>query len=232
MVGLQRWRDAADELTAAIALGATRPRAYLLRSRCYDALRDPDKAQADRRRAVSATPIDDQDWAARALALSSGSAERALADIAAGLERYPRSVVLLRNQIHLLGDIQRRERDAAEAATRLLEVLPNDVPALLSRAVCFARLGDPASALRDARRAEAQALRPVDQLQLACVYALVATRDAGQRPRAVKWLREGLSADPSLVRRVAGDSDLASIAGDTDVRELVAAATKLVEARP
>ncbi|MGL4513988.1 MAG: protein kinase domain-containing protein [Lacipirellulaceae bacterium] len=230
LAGLRRWDEAAESATEAIALGAERPRAYLLRARCHDATGKGADADRDRQKAASTEPIDDQDWAAKAIALTDGDAERALAELDRGLAAFPRSVVLLRNRVHLLGDVLHREQEAAEATSRLLGVLPEDPAALLGRAVCNARLGNDQQALADAGLAEALKLRPIDHMQLACVHSLLAPRDAARVEDAVRLLRVSIGAEPRLAARASRDPDLAPVLDDKRVERLLAAALSFEEA--
>jgi hypothetical protein len=108
-----------------------------------------------------------------------------------------------------------------------LELRPDDVPAQLSQAVLWARLGDFASALAVAQRLEGRRLRPVERLQLACIHAQCSRESASELHVAVRQVQAALAADPQLVRLARRDPDLQSLRGRPEFEQLAAAAESL-----
>ena len=227
LYGLGRTAEAVSSADRAIAAGLTQPRAYLLRARYLGALGERERAAEDRAAGLAATPLDDQDWAARAVALKSDDAERALAEVNRGLAQHPGSVVLLRNKVHLLGDVLGRRGLAEAAAADLLDRLPNDRMAKLGLAVCLAERGEVDRATRIAYRVSQTATRPLDRLQLACVYALASEHEPESREAAIAHVQAALAGDPLLARRAATDPDLASLRNESRFRSAVAASLAL-----
>lgn len=230
LLGAGRPAEAVEAASSAIAGGLDCPRAYLVRAKCRDAAGELAGAESDRQAARSLQPVDDSDWAARALSIERSDPRAALAEIDRGLEAYPNSVVLLRNRLHLLGDVLGRREEALGVADRLIALLPEDMAARLSRAVCLASLDRTAEALAEADEAAEHILRPIDQLQLACVYSLSSQASPTRRDSAVSHAVRAVSEQPALAARAASDPDLASLRTDTRFRKSLMAATILDEA--
>lgn len=227
LLGLGRHSEAVAEASVAIGAGFERPRAYLLRARCREAAGDIVGAESDRAAARSAPAVDDADWAARAVAMERSAPESALAEVERGLAAHPDSVVLLRNQLHLLGDVLGRRDEALAVAGRLSEALPDDVAAQLGGAVCLASRGSFSEALAVADRVAPRVERPIDRLQLACVYTLGSGGDVAMVERGVDHATAALAAEPTLAPRAARDPDLAALRSEPRFRRAVAAAASL-----
>jgi tetratricopeptide (TPR) repeat protein len=152
---------------------------------------------------------------------------QALAYVEDGLRAYPQSLLLCRNRAHLLGDVLGRPHDALTAIERLLELRPDDLPAQLSQAVLWARLGEYAPALAAAQQLGGRRLRPVERLQLACIHALCSRAAASEADVALRQVQAALAADPRLVRLARRDPDLQTLHGRSAFEQLANAAEAL-----
>ncbi|MCG8448143.1 MAG: tetratricopeptide repeat protein, partial [Pirellulales bacterium] len=220
------------ERTASLALelGADQPRAWLLRARIRTKLGNEPGATADREAAALSTPINAEDWAALAVDCRRDSdPEQALRYLAAGLKKFPRSLILLRNQVHILGDVMKQPDKALEPVERILEIRPGDIRARLSQAVILAKIGKSEESLALCESIAAEDLRPIDHLQLACAYALCAKENKDAIAKSLRQLRASLANNPKLVMRAARDSDLAILREHPDYRRSVHAAAQLIQ---
>ena len=189
---LQRFEEAELSATKALNLGADQPRAWLLRARIRDELADTAGATSDRETAKTKTPLDAEDWTALALACQRDAPKEALEFLDQGLADFPNSTLILRNKIHLLGDVLKDPELARHSVDRLLEILPTDQRALLSKAVLLARKGETDLALETCHQLAVEKLRPIDQLQLACAYALCSIDQETALNRSLACLRKAL----------------------------------------
>jgi hypothetical protein len=123
-------------------------------------------------------------------------------------------VVLLRNELHLVGDVFKRREEALVIARRLSLAIPDDIPAKLGEAVCLASLGQIDEALKLADRVAASVDRPLDRLQLGCVYALCSAKKPELTTRAVECVARAIAAEPALALRAARDPDLLALRAD------------------
>ena len=137
--------------------------------------------------------------------------------------------MLLRNQVVLLGDALKRPDEALAAAREILKRRPNDTRARLSLAVIFARTGEVAQAQEICEDLKSNGtLRPIDHLQLACVYALCADGDEDTIKQSLGELKVALLGEPRLAIKAVKDSDLASLKELPDFRRYIAAAATLI----
>jgi tetratricopeptide (TPR) repeat protein len=229
---LKRFREAERAASMALQLGADWPRAWLVRARIRERQGDQAGAEEDRRIAEQQQPVDADDWAALAVSCEKDEPERAIGYIEQGLSRYPNSIVLLRNHIHLLGDVLKRPQQALASAERILQIRPGDVRAQLSRAVILARDGESTRAMESCRQLEGDQLRPIDRLQLACVYALCVKEDDTAPENSLRELRLALGEEPSLAIRAAHDPDLSSLKENPQFRRLIGGAAALLQPLP
>jgi serine/threonine protein kinase len=227
LLALGRLEEAERAASAALDQGATRPRAWLVRARIRAARGEAAGAAADRREAALHAPQDDHDWAALAVASEPTDPQRALDTVEEGLRAHPQSLLLCRNRAHLLGDVLDRPHDALAAIERLLELRPDDVPAQLSQAVLWARMGKFSPALAVAQRLGGRRLRPLERLQLACIHAQCSRGSASEADVALRQVQAALAAEPCLVRLARRDPDLQTLQGLPAFEQLAAAAEAL-----
>jgi tetratricopeptide (TPR) repeat protein len=220
-------QQAEADASAAIEDGLDDPRAYFVRALIRDRLHDATAAAADRTRGFDLPPKDDKGWMARGIACLAEDPERAKEQFEQGLREFPNSPGLMKNLIHVYADRLQQPARALPIIDRLLARRPADCAVLASRAVAFARLGDRASAHRDAATVEKQLTTPLTCLQLACVYALTANSKPEDSGIALRFVKAALAREPKLVGRVLTDPDFDSLKSLSEFDSLVTAATRL-----
>jgi tetratricopeptide (TPR) repeat protein len=220
-------QQAEADASAAIAAGLDDPRAYFVRALIRDRLHHATAAAADRTCGFDLPPKDDKGWMARGIACLAEDPERAKDQFEQGLSEFPNSPGLMKNLIHVYADRLQQPALALPIVDRLLALRPADYAALASRAVAFARLGDRASAHRDAAIVAKQFVTPLTYLQLACVYALTADSKPEDSDIALRFVKAALARDPKLVGRVLTDPDFDSLKSLPEFDSLVTAATRL-----
>ncbi len=228
LLGMGQFAIAETTASEAIDNGMQLPRAYLVRARCRRLQGKEDDAQHDEATALSIKPIDAEDWAARAIVLANTDHDRAMMEIERGLEKFPKSIVLLRNKLHILADVRGENEQALAICKELCRVLPDSISEQLGLAVCHARLAQFEEAGQIAAAVESEVASPIDRLQLACVYSLLTRHKSEYRDRSLKCLQRALASQPSLVHRASNDPDLEVIRVDQDYLRLVAAARQLL----
>lgn len=226
---LGEFANAERDATGAIDAGFNDPRALFVRANIRDALGDAAGAKADRVRGFALDPVDEFGWVARGIARLREDPERARQEFEAGLARYPDSVALQENLIHVYADRLQRLEPALEVAERRVSGQPGNPAALASRAVILARLGRRDDAHADAAHILKRPVSALVSLQLACVYAITARTDPADVAAAINYLRMALAADPRLAFRAAQDPDLDSIRAMNQYKSLMAAANQLLE---
>jgi serine/threonine protein kinase/Flp pilus assembly protein TadD len=220
-------QSAEADASAAIEAGLDDPRAYLVRALIRDRLHDTAAAAADRARGFELPPKDDKGWMARGAACLAVDPERAGDQFERGLREFPNSPGLMKNLIHVYADRLRQPARALPIIDRLVARRPADYAALASRAVAYARLGDRASAHRDAVKVAKEFIAPLTCLQLACVYALTANSTPEDSLIALRFVQLALAREPKLVARVRSDPDLESLKSLPEFDSLVTAASRL-----
>ncbi len=124
------------------------------------------------------------------------------------------------------GVVAGRTREAIAVLDTKLKYYPDDVAALASRGVLYARLGERAAAQRDARDALQRDPSPVTQYQVAGVYALTAAAHPEDRREALRLLAAALAKGQGL-EDIDDDPDLGPLRQDDEFRELVDSAKAL-----
>ena len=94
-----------------------------------------DGANADRNRGFELRPIDGKGWDARGIARLNDDPQKARDDFEEGLRAYPESPALLKNLIHIYGDVLNQQELALAKADRLLELCPDEPSAWSTLAV-------------------------------------------------------------------------------------------------
>ena len=110
LLQLNRLKEAEQAVAAALELGAQQPRAWLLRAQIRDRQGNREGAKADIQTAQQKQPMDAADWGALAFAVQRDAPKQALSYLEQGLQKFPTSIMLLRNQVVLLGDASQAAR--------------------------------------------------------------------------------------------------------------------------
>jgi tetratricopeptide (TPR) repeat protein len=189
--GLKQWREAEEDLTRAIDLGASSPRVFLLRAGVRAQLGQAGGVAADRKEGLGRPPVSELDWVARALERAAKEPQAALEDLEQALKVNPRSVPALQNKANILAESLGRQEEAVAALDRLLEAAPHFMPARSGRAVLLARLGRRPEAHRDIEICLADAA-PVVVYQAACVFALTSREQPADAAEALALLQIAL----------------------------------------
>ena len=218
---LYRWKEAEDAFTKAIDLGSQHPRSFLLRARTRMKLGKHQGAELDQAHAMSLKPIDAEDWSSLAIACKTSEAKYSLDLINEGLANFPNSITLLRNKIHLLGDVLNRPNDALVPAESILRLRPGDIRATLSRAIIYARSGRSDQAIEEVQNLNIYKLTPTNCLQLAGVYALSSEERPDRFNRSLLLVQSALVRQPGLSRLASRDSDLLALRDNDSFIKLI-----------
>src|SRR5262249_24802893 len=215
----EKYQGALADLDEAMERDEPATRLLLVRSRVKLALGDAAGARKDRGEALSRTPPDEEGWMARGVARVPDDLDGALGDFAQAVKSNPRSLPGWQNRAHVLAERQGKTREAVEALTRVLELHPEQVPALISRGVLLARLGKKDEGQRDLKEAlKRDGSGPATLYQAANVHALLGEKEQALRLLA-KALRGGFGHDV-----LEKDPDFAALRNDERFRALVRAA--------
>ncbi|MFK7818627.1 MAG: tetratricopeptide repeat protein, partial [Planctomycetaceae bacterium] len=198
-------------------------RIYFLRARYHAALGNHAAAQADHQLGLQATPTDSKSWISRGVAKVTKNPEAALSDFREATRLEPDSANGLRNIAHVLSEHLKQPEEAIQTLTTLLHKHPTDAAALTGRAVLFARLNQPESAIADARHALQLSTMPLTRYQAACVYALLANENDTYTNRSIALLALAFEGQPSLVAFSETDPDLTRLVKTESYLELVSA---------
>jgi tetratricopeptide (TPR) repeat protein len=193
------YRNAEEDLTKALDLGATEPRVYFLRAIVRDRLKDKEGAASDRAEGMRYEPSDDGSWIVRGLARDPKDIEGKLADFCQALKLNPRSVHAWQNIANVLSDVPSRIEEAIDAENKAIAISPDFVLARSGRGVLLARQGKRAAALKDAQEALLLSTEPDIKYQVAGIYSLTSRQEPSDRPRAYEFLsaalRQGFGLD-------------------------------------
>lgn len=227
--GQGRFSDAVDDLTASLDRGAP-SRAWFLRSRYRGALGDRTGASADHRKGLDTVPTDEKSWVSRGLAKLSSDPAGALADFREATKLNPDSLDGLRNIAHVLSERMEDPAGAIEALDRIIDAGIEDSGAYAGRAVLHARAGRVQPAVDDIRRALEIDQEPLTRYQAACVYSLLAEKEAAYRVQAHALLASSMKDLPRVLLGFAErDPDLKAMRETEDWKKLTDAARALYE---
>lgn len=226
---LGQFVNAERDATSALDARLNDPRGYFVRANIRDALGNSAGARADRERGFALEPVDEFGWVARGIARLRDDPEQARREFEAGLARYPDSVPLQENLIHVYADRLQQLELALAIAEHRVSRQPDNPAALACRAVILARLGRRSDAHADAESISKRPVPPLISLQLACVYAITARAESADVTAAVKHLQVALAGNPRLALRAAQDPDLDSIRATSEYESLLAAANRLLD---
>jgi eukaryotic-like serine/threonine-protein kinase len=223
-LGLKDFRGAVGDLTRALEFKDAPTRALFLRARTRDALGDKAEASRDRAEGLRREPTDAVSWVVRGLARLPGDPRAALADFDAALALNPRFVSALQNKANVLSEHLGRVEEAIRVLDAAVKLNPGYVKALAGRGVLRARLGRREDALRDAQAALAVDDGALTLYQVAGLYALTSRQDPDDRPEALRLMASALRKDPSWLKVVPVDPDLAPVRDRPEFQELLRAA--------
>jgi tetratricopeptide (TPR) repeat protein len=219
------------DYTRALETGTATVRVYFLRATVRHLRKDFAGAKADREAGFKLTPKDELSWIARAENRKDQDPKGALADVEEALKLNPLSVFALQLKAHILGEKLHLAKEALEVLNKTVELHPDHVPTLAGRGVALARAKARDAALRDAKEALRRDTRPQNLYQIACVYALTAKTNPEDKREALRLLWDALRGGFGF-EFVHTDTDLDSLRGDQDFKDLVKDAEALRGPRP
>jgi serine/threonine protein kinase/tetratricopeptide (TPR) repeat protein len=228
-LGLDDARGAVDDLTRALDFADAPTQALFIRARALAKLGDREGAGRDRAEGLRRVPNDEVSWIPRGWAKLPGDPPGALADFDAALALNPRSRPALQNKANVLAENLGRPEDAIRVLGTALEHHPGSVNALAGRGVLLARLGRREAALRDAQAALTLGDTALTLYQVAGLYALTSRENPEDYREALRLMAAALRKDPSWLKVVPGDTDLAPIRDRAEFRELLRAAAVVSE---
>jgi serine/threonine protein kinase/Flp pilus assembly protein TadD len=214
-------RRAAADLDAAIVTGKTPPRAYFLRSRIRTRLGDAAGAESDRLEGLKREPADDVGWVAHGMARLSDDPKGALDDFRRALNLNDRSILALKNVVHVAADRLNRADEALDALNRWHEIDPANPAPIIGRAVLKGRSGIRNEALADVDAALAISQEPTILFQAACALSLTSKPDNHDAARGLLLLSRSVELDYRLARRAESDPDLATLRGTPEFATLM-----------
>jgi tetratricopeptide (TPR) repeat protein len=220
--GLRKYAAAVADLTQALELGASPTQIYFLRAEARQRAGDQAGAKRDREEGFRHEPEDEMGWLSRGYARMNVEPEAALADFDKALAFNPRSLAALQNKAHVLSKLG-RNKEAAKALDKAVQVYPDFVRARAGRGVMLARLGQRDLAHEDADACLARNNEPVTLYQLAGIYALTSQQHAADRQQAFRLLSVSLQKGFGF-DLLDSDRDLDPIRNCPEFRTLVAAA--------
>lgn len=210
------------DFTKALDQGASQTRIYFLRARSYQAIGEGAAAEQDIARGLQETPTDERSWGARGICRLPADPAGALEDFQHALQINPRSMMALRNIVHVTADRLNRPETALQALNRMLEINPHDTFALAGRAVLEARQGNRAAAIADVQQLLRLSKQPTHLFQAACALSLTAAQHAADASRGTTMLSKAVLQEPSLWARAKTDPDLQYLRGTDGFKQLAA----------
>ena len=174
-------------------------------------------------------PIDEFGWKARSHARLSESPAGAVEDLERALAITDSPELVRGNLAYIHSEVLNDTEKAIEILTDSLESNQRDIIGRAGRGVLYARLGREEEALADAKILLQSELDAVSRFQVACTYALLSRTEKSYQPTAIGILAQSLMQDLSLLDLVADDSDLDPIKDLAELKELVAACSRIRE---
>lgn len=184
-------KGAIADLNQALELGYTPTSVYLIRSRVYGRMMEKAASQRDLAEALKIEPTDERGWLARAQARLFSDPAAALADFDKAISLNPRLVTALQGRAHLLSR-DGKNKEAAEALTKIIQINPDSADAWSGRGVLNARLNNRDAALADAREALRLSERPSTRYQVAGIYAMTSRTHPEDKHEALSLLDSAL----------------------------------------
>ncbi|HEY2910069.1 MAG TPA: protein kinase, partial [Gemmataceae bacterium] len=206
-----KWKEAEDDLAAALEHGASPAAVYSLRISIRDRLGDQTGAAADRAQLAKLKPEREIDFIARGYTLLPLDPRGALAEFQRALEKYPNSQCALRSQACILADYLHDERGAFKALERLTERYPEYALGHAAKAMILSRMGQREAAHHSADLAGQLSGDQNVTYRRACVYAMTSQKNEADRKTALDLLKKAFRAGFQDARKFETDRDLDSL---------------------
>jgi serine/threonine protein kinase/Flp pilus assembly protein TadD len=227
-IHLKQWEAALRDLGQAEKHDGAPARLHALRELAWRQGGRAERAAAEHRLALAATPRGIDDWTVRGEARLAEDPEGAVADFDRALAEEPDYAPALRGKASALSERLNRPADAVSVLDRLLATDAATVGDRAGYAVLLARLGRAAEARTQARACLGAGTPAVALYQAASALA-IAARTAADRQEVLTVLRRVLRADPAWARQMPGDPDLKTVRAEPALRALLDAAGVLSE---
>jgi eukaryotic-like serine/threonine-protein kinase len=226
--GLERYREAVEDLTAALKHRTSITRVYFMRAIAREKSGDREGARRDMAEGMRLEPAESDytSWIARGEARIQQDPQGALADFDKALEINPLSAGALQNKANVLSESLGRPDDAIRVLDRSVALHPDYVPARAGRGVLLARAGRRQAAEEDARESLLRDTRAPNLYQVGCIYALNSRKHPADRVEALHLLSQALRAGFGL-DLVDKDTDLDPIRENPEFRRVVKAAREV-----
>ncbi|HUR55002.1 MAG TPA: serine/threonine-protein kinase [Gemmataceae bacterium] len=182
--------DAERDLTRGLEMDGPPFQFHQMRARVRSDRQNAAGAAEDMKAIAALKAEWEMDFIVRAWARGDKQADESLADYREAEKRNPRSAMALLGQVQILADVQHKQPEALEVATRLTKMLPDFATAWAARAVVLARLGQVEEAKAEAEHARTLSDEAAITYRLACVYALTGKANAADLTEAMAFLRK------------------------------------------
>ncbi len=244
--GMRQPAAAVADLTTAIESGVSQTRAFYIRGQLLDQLGKKDEAQNDLDTFLELEPQDEISWLSRGLAqMQISKPDLALADFESALRVNPKSVNAFQNMATVQAEFLDETEEALESLTRIVELEPDNLVALATRGVLYARLGNRTEAIADAKSALNRSRSADILFRAAGVFALasglgnsansdeISKRAKRDAEIAVDLLNKASFQDPRLVwNLISNDPDLKPIHDNKDYKKILATLKFLAQEKP
>jgi tetratricopeptide (TPR) repeat protein len=140
----------------------------------------------------------------------------ALADFRAASRLNPGSATALRQQVYVLSELLGDNEEALKLVTRATEMYPMDEVIRVHKAIIHARLGDRASALREAKYLESAQKDAKILFTLGRVYAITSQTHVEDRSKAILLLNRAFLAGFRRISEYETCKDLESLRNTTE----------------
>jgi tetratricopeptide (TPR) repeat protein len=200
-MGIGKYKEAEDALTAAIAMEPDASQFYFLRARIREKLNKREDVRLDEQQVLDLTPSNAESWMYRGMvraergkvraAKDPRSAAtifaRALEDFDRALELTPKDPLTLFVKGRLLAELNRNE-EAVKVLDKALTEKDDYIEARTTRGLAYAALGERALALKDAHAILESEPTPHMHYQAARIYALTSRRHPADAQYALALL--------------------------------------------
>lgn len=182
-------------------------RVFSLRSQLYVALNDSARAKSDLQTAIESTPLSPEDWVARGVLKIQSAPKNALADFQQALKLDSNNSAAHFNSAHVYSEILGDLPAAINSLTELEKLGKKNASVIASRGILLARNDQDDLAIQDANSAAALQPNPLEMLQIAGIFSLVATSES-ELGFAATWLSRSIAADKTMAELAVQDPDL------------------------